>query len=85
MELFLIIANDVQPLIIITKCSILDDAAVLDPPLNSKQNKHSGLAVRTGWVYITLVSLSESVLSCLRFGGPALQVQYGVTFFKVHS
>ena len=33
MELFVIIVNGVQPLTIITKCSILDVAAVLDPPL----------------------------------------------------
>ena len=33
MELFVIIVNGFQPLIIITKCSILDVAAVVDPPL----------------------------------------------------
>ena len=33
MELFVIIVNGFQPLTIITKCSILDIAAVLDPPL----------------------------------------------------
>ena len=33
MELFVIIVNGFQPLTIITKCSILDLAAVLDPPL----------------------------------------------------
>ena len=33
MEHFLITLNGLQPLIIITKCSILDVAAVLDPPL----------------------------------------------------
>ena len=33
MELFVIIVNGFQPLTIITKCSILDVAAVLDPPL----------------------------------------------------
>ena len=32
-ELFVIIVNGFQPLTIITKCSILDLAAVLDPPL----------------------------------------------------
>ena len=32
-EIFVIIVNDFQPLTIITKCSILDVAAVLDPPL----------------------------------------------------
>ena len=32
-ELFVIIVNGLQPLTIITKCSILDVAAVLDPPL----------------------------------------------------
>ena len=33
MELFVIIVNGFQPLTIITKCSILDVAAVLDLPL----------------------------------------------------
>ena len=35
MELFVIIVNGFQPLTIITKCSILDVAAVLDPPQQS--------------------------------------------------
>ena len=35
MELFVIIVNGFKPLTIITKCSILDIAAVLDPPLVS--------------------------------------------------
>ena len=34
MELFVIIVNGFQPLTIITKRSILDVAAVLDPPLH---------------------------------------------------
>ena len=34
MERFEIIVNGRKPLTIMTKCSILDDAAVLDPPLN---------------------------------------------------
>ena len=33
MELFVIIVNGFQPLTVITKCSILDLAAVLDSPL----------------------------------------------------
>ena len=33
MEFFVIIVNGWKPLTIITKCSILDVAAVLDPPL----------------------------------------------------
>ena len=33
MERFVIIVNIFQPLTIITKRSVLDDAAVLDPPL----------------------------------------------------
>ena len=35
MKLFLIMVTGFQPLTIITKCSILDVAAVLDPPLNT--------------------------------------------------
>ena len=37
MESFVIIVNGFQPLIVITKHSILDVAAVLDPPLHVKQ------------------------------------------------
>ena len=33
MEIFVILVNGFQPLTIITKCSILDVTAVLDPPL----------------------------------------------------
>ena len=33
MEFFVVIVNGFQTLAIITKCSILDVAAVLDPPL----------------------------------------------------
>ena len=36
MERFVIIVNGLQPLTIITKRSILDVAAALDPPLNTK-------------------------------------------------
>ena len=35
MERFVIIVNSWKPLTIITKCSILDVAAVLDPPLEA--------------------------------------------------
>ena len=38
MERFVIIVNDFQPLTIITKHSILDVPAVLDPPLGSQLN-----------------------------------------------
>ena len=38
MERFVIIVNGFQPLTIITKCSILDVAAPLDPPLQPLQN-----------------------------------------------
>ena len=34
MERFVLIVNDFQPLTVITKRSILDVAAVLDPPLS---------------------------------------------------
>ena len=43
MERFVIIVNGFQPLTIITKCSILDVAAVLDPPLET--------AKLTGFLY----------------------------------
>ena len=36
MECFVILVNDWKSLTIITKCSILDAAAALDPPLGTK-------------------------------------------------
>ena len=36
MEVFVIIVNGFEPLTIITKCSILDVAAALDPPLETE-------------------------------------------------
>ena len=41
MELFVIIVKDFQPLTIITKCSILDVAAVLDPPVDTTEISYS--------------------------------------------
>ena len=41
MEHFVIIVNGWRPLTIITKCSILDVAAVLDPPLPARDNKQN--------------------------------------------
>ena len=38
LECFVIIVNDFQPLTIITKHSILDVSATLDPPLKIKDN-----------------------------------------------
>ena len=40
MEIFVILVNGFQPLTIITKCSILDVTAVLDPPLMDVGKKH---------------------------------------------
>ena len=39
MKCFVIIVNGFQLLTIITKCSILDNAAGLDPPWQSKENQ----------------------------------------------
>ena len=41
MERFVIIGNGWKPLTVITKCSILDAATVLDPPLQIPLNKTS--------------------------------------------
>ena len=43
MELFMIIVNGFQPLTIITKCSILDVATVLDPPLEPCTMRNKGI------------------------------------------
>ena len=55
MELFVIIVNGFQSLTIITKCSILDVAAVLDPPLN---NTHW----RKGFLQLPLLKVCGSFL-----------------------
>ena len=41
MELLVIIVNGIQPLTIITKCSILDVAAALDPPLGRCSQRYN--------------------------------------------
>ena len=41
MELFVILVNGWKPLTTITKCFILDVAAVLDPPLRSLLARHT--------------------------------------------
>ena len=43
MKLFMIIVNGLQSLAIITKCSILDVAAVLGPPLKLLDVSQNGL------------------------------------------
>ena len=43
MKLFMIIVNGLQSLAIITKCSILDVAAVLGPPLELLDVSQNGL------------------------------------------
>ena len=58
----MIIVNGFQPLIIITKSSILDVAAVLDPRLNPHNDVRSNISV--SWVKETLqkVSCSKRVI-----------------------
>ena len=51
-ELFVMIVNGFHPLIIITKSSILDVAAVLDPCLNLLNEVRSNISV--SWVKETL-------------------------------
>ena len=46
MERFVIIVNGWQPLTIITKCSILDVAAALDPPLTWMQWMHKSVKIQ---------------------------------------
>ena len=43
MKCFVITVNSFQPLSIITKCSILDNAAALDPPLHSIGKRSRGI------------------------------------------
>ena len=59
MERFVIIVNGFQPLTIITKRSILDVPAVLDPPLNTmKAISNSSLLKRP----MLLLSLVKSTI-----------------------
>ena len=76
MERFVIIVNGFQPLTIITKCSILDAAAVLDPPL--RPICLSPLKSWSVWIQ-TIIILFD------RIGGESLcvaQNTYAVSWFK---
>ena len=75
MERFVIIVNDWKPLTIITKRSILDIAAALDPPLSAQKVKFSikdlfskfdqiSSFLRT-WSYLLKKSLLENFISVL--------------------
>ena len=59
MERFVIIVNGFQPLTIITKCSILDVAAALDPPLP--------LQVDKTWRYNTKLGSHKKISSTFLF------------------
>ena len=58
MELFVIIANGFQSLTIITKCSILDVAVVLDPTLIHKVTQRSFCSSSTLKIFLSLVTIS---------------------------
>ena len=47
-ELFVIIVNGLKPLTIITKSSILDVAAILDPPLNRFHSRSKRIEITVG-------------------------------------
>ena len=59
MEWFVIIVNSLQPLTIITKHSILDVAAALDPPLY--KIVHENLKLEFWCIIEEMVSLVESI------------------------
>ena len=50
MEHFVIMFNGFEPLTIITKSSILNIAAILDPPVESTGFSSGGLEVRCGFL-----------------------------------
>ena len=69
MELLVITVNGFQPLTIITKCSILDVAAVLDPPLNyvvTITQKHSEMFLDTQEHLKNIFSKINKTISLLR-------------------
>ena len=57
MERFVIIVNGLKSLTIITKCSILDVAAVLDPPLNVTTKNKMTLLIRSASFLIYVNSI----------------------------
>ena len=63
MELFVIKVNGFEPLTIITKCSILDVAAILDPPLKGlsmvKMKSETSLSTLFQSLLVVLISRSS--------------------------
>ena len=53
MEHFVIIVNGFQPLTIITKCSTLDVAAALDPPLSIRQSLSSKVVSERAQTFVS--------------------------------
>ena len=96
MELFVIIVNGFQPLTIITKCSILDVAAVLDPPLvMKKRTDNMSINGKVGqrnmlndehdydyWMHITLKKL-PILLECVQT--IMLQKSKGIIYISLLS
>ena len=83
MERFVIVVNGFQPLTIITKCSILNVAAVLDPPLIIMSHyfkvffrAHCNI-IRTSW------DTEEQKLIC-RKNGPRKILNWWHNFFWLH-
>ena len=68
MKLFVIIVNGFQPLTIITKCSILDVPAVLDPPLTHAINSDQNEVHRTNHNHKKNSGNNESKSSQLKSG-----------------
>ena len=65
MELFVIIVNGCQPLTIITKCSILDVAAVLDPPLTPLSNRDFIIKSNQNELFFISTQDAFSFYSCI--------------------
>ena len=73
MELFVVIVSGFQPLFIITKCSILDVAAVRDPPLNIMSNT----------IFLYLLSMFNPLQPSVAFLYPLKKIRKPLGFSDV--
>ena len=74
MELFVLIFNGFQPLAIITKCSILDVAVVLDLPLINVTTTTNPVVIANILLIIVLVQAISKIRSSLNIPKHFLQI-----------
>ena len=62
MEHFVIIVNDWNPLTIITNYSILDAAAVLEPPLEYQVTSNFQIQLEVRWLFTAFIKSASAVV-----------------------